>query len=364
MSKYIFIALIVLLAGCNKKEEKAGVQNPESKTAETQKKWDLGVVTEKTLSSSINLPGELKPFEMVQLYPKLNGFVKEVLVDRGSAVRKGQVLVRLEAPEMEQQYLSAKSKYAQVNAGYLSDKDNYDRLLATSLTPGTVSARDLSAAKTRTDADNALLQSEQSNVKAMEAMINYLTVTAPFAGVISERNIHPGALVGPTIKTDDKAMLTLEQESELRLIVNVPEIYINQISKNTAISFRVSTLPGKIFQGKISRTSGSLNSKFRSEAIEIDVDNSQGLLTPGMFAEVILPVKRNTPALVVPKSALVISTERKYIIIVKDGKTKWIDIQEGNSRNDSTEVFGNLFAQDKVVLKANDEIKEGIEIKL
>ena len=360
MSKYIYLSLLVLFVACSKKEEK---QN-DNKPVATQKKFELGTVIEKTLSSSINLPGELKPFEMVQLYPKINGFVKEVLVDRGSVVKKGQVLVRLEAPEMEQQYLSAKSKYAQVNAGYLSDKDNYDRLLATSLTPGTVSARDISAAKTKTDADNALLQSEQSNVKAMEAMINYLTVTAPFDGVNSERNIHPGALVGPTIKTDDKAMLTLEQESKLRLIVNVPEIYINQISKSTDISFHVSTLPGKNFQGNISRASGSLNSKFRSEAVEIDVDNAQGLLKPGMFAEVILPVKRNTSTLVVPKSAVVFSTERKYIIIVKEGKTKWIDIQEGNSRNDSTEVFGNLSVQDKVVLKANDEIKEGIEIKL
>ena len=351
---------MVVIAACNKKEEK---QN-ENKPVVTQKKYELGAISEKTLSANVDLPGELKPYEMVQLYPKVNGFVKNVLVDRGSVVKKGQVLVRLEAPEMEQQYLSAKSKYAQVNAGYLSDKDNYDRLLATSQTPGTVSARDISAAKARTDVDNALMESEQSNVKAMEAMINYLTVTAPFDGVISERNIHPGALVGPTIKTDDKAMLTLEQESKLRLVVNVPEIYINQISKNTGISFHVSTLPGKNFQGTISRSSGSLNSKFRSEAVEIDVDNTQGLLKPGMFAEVILPVKRNTPALVVPKSAVVFSTERKYIIVVKDGKTKWIDVQEGNSRNDSTEVFGNLFVQDKVVLKANDEIKEGIEIKL
>ena len=357
MSKYFFYLIILIgFQSCNKKDEKPKA----TKTHIEQKKLELGAITEKTLSSSVNLPGELKPYEIVQLYPKINGFVKEVLVDRGSVVKKGQVLVRMEAPEMEQQYLAAKSKYAQVNAGYLSDKDNYDRLLATSQTPGTVSTRDISAAKSKLDADNALIESENANVKAVGAMINYLTVTAPFGGVISERNIHPGALVGPTIKTDDKAMLTLEQESKLRLIVNVPEIYINQISKNTVINFRVSTLPGKNFQGKISRSSGSLNPKFRSETVEIDVDNAQNLLKPGMFAEVVLPIKRTTLTLVVPKSAIVISTERKYIITIKDGKTKWIDVQEGNSRNDSTEVFGNLLVQDKVVLKATDEIKEGI----
>ena len=360
MPKYFFcLIILIVLQSCKTKEEKPKENNSKFE----QKKFELGEISEKTLSSSVNLPGELKPFEMVQLYPKINGFVKEVLVDRGSVVKKGQILVRLEAPEMEQQFLSAKSKLAQANAIFLSSKDNYDRLLATSQTPGTISARDISAAKTKMDADNSLVESEQSNVKGIEAMINYLTVTAPFDGVISERNIHPGALVGPTIKTDDKAMMTLEQESKLRLVVNVPEIYINQISKSTVINFHVSTLPGKNFQGNISRSSGSLNTKFRSEAVEIDVDNSQNLLKPGMFAEVILPIKRTTPTLVVPKSAIVTSTERKYIIIAKDGKTKWIDVQEGNSRNDSTEVFGNLSRQDKVVLKANDEIKEGIEVR-
>src|SRR6185312_15606252 len=97
-----------------------------------------------------------------------------------------------------------------------------------------------------------------ANYKALEATRDYLTVTAPFDGVITERNVHPGALVGPNLKADDKPMLVLQQESLLRLVIDVPEVYSNQLTGRTQVSFRVSTLPGKAFHGTVSRAAGSL----------------------------------------------------------------------------------------------------------
>ncbi|HMH24447.1 MAG TPA: efflux RND transporter periplasmic adaptor subunit [Puia sp.] len=323
----------------------------------------IGEVGQGQLGSSVSLPAVLKPFERVDIYPKVNGFIKEIPVDRGSQVRQGQLLLRLEAPEIEQQYYAAKAKYLQVYAYFLASKDNYDRLLVANRMPGTVSAHDLELARAKMMADSATAQGEIANYTALGATKDYLRVTAPFDGVITERNAHPGALVGPAQKAEDRPIMVLEQQSKLRLVIEVPEIYSNQLSGRSLVQFRVSTLPGKSFNGKISRSSGSLNMKYRSETIEVDVSNTDHLLKPGMYAEVELPVIRNTLSLIVPGSAIITSTEKRYVIMVRENKAHWVDVTEGNSRNDSTEIFGDLHWHDKVIVNANDEIKEGTTVQ-
>jgi multidrug efflux pump subunit AcrA (membrane-fusion protein) len=124
----------------------------------------------------------------------------------------------------------------------------------------------------------------------------------------------------------------------------------------------VNALPGKSFSGGISRQAGSLNDRYRSEAVEVDVQNAGHLLKPGMYAEITIPVTGSVHAMVVPGSAIVTSTEKKYVVAVREGYTHWIDVQEGNHHSDSAEVFGSLTPGDKVVIHANDEIKEGIRI--
>lgn len=357
MKKYMFISLVIGFAACNQTDNKPVVRKA------VEKKYEISEVVQKDLSSTINLPGELGPYEMVELYPKINGFIKAVLVDRGSQVKKGQVLIRLEAPEVEQQYLAAKSKYLQAYSMFIGSKDNYERLVVTSKTAGTVSAHDLTLANSKMLADSATAQSEIANYKGLQATTNYLTVIAPFDGVITQRNVHPGALVGPNIKTDNGPMLVLEQEARLRLVIKIPEVYSNQLENKSVIHFHVSTLPGKTFTGVITRSAGSLDLKYRSEAIEADVINTGHLLKPGMYAEVVLPVKRSEAPLVVPSSAIVNSTEGKYVICLLESKAHKVNIHEGNSQNDSTEVFGDLHAGDKVLVHANDEIKEGVLVK-
>jgi RND family efflux transporter MFP subunit len=358
MKKYLFLFLSCGILACHSAEEQKA--KPEKEKPKLQ--METARVETRPLSSTVNLPGELKAWETVQIFPKVNGFVKDVLVDRGSVVKKGQVLLRLEAPEMEQQYLAAKSKYLQEYTMFVTDKDRYTRMLATAKTPGTVAAYDIESARAKMLADSSIMEGEQANCRAIEAIKGYLTVTAPFDGVISERNVHPGALVGPGSRNDDKPMLLLEQESKLRLVVNIPEAYSNQIRPDASITFRVNALPGKTFQGKVSRSAGSLNMKYRSETIEIDQDNRQRLLKPGMFAEVILPVRRTGESLSVPATAIVTSTERKYVILVEEGKTKWVDIQQGNTEGDVVEIFGAVKAGNNVLKNATDEIKEGISV--
>jgi RND family efflux transporter MFP subunit len=217
-------------------------------------------------------------------------------------------------------------------------------------------------ANARMLADSAIMNSEQANLRAIAVTRGYLTVSAPFDGVITERNVHPGALVGPTTNVSGGAMLLLEQEDRLRLVVQVPELYSAQLSSARQVQFHVNALPGVEFTGGISRQAGSLNDRYRSEAVEIDIQNPQHRLKPGMYAEVVIPVTGSVRAMVVPGSAIVTSQEKKYVVAVRNGRTQWIDVQEGNRHNDSTEVFGHLNEGDKVVSPATDEIKNDVSI--
>jgi RND family efflux transporter MFP subunit len=349
--------LLTAMAACN-----SAAMTEKKTTEKAEHHYTLATVAQRPLAGNIRLPGTLAAFQKVSIYPRINGFVKSIAVDRGSKVKKGQVLLVLEAPEVAQQYYAAQSKYIQAAAMFASSKDNYERTVATSEEPGTISAHDLELSRARMLADSALMNSEQANFRAQEVNRSYLTVTAPFDGVITERNIHPGALVGPDTKVDDKPMLMLEQEDKLRLILQVPEIYSAQLGQQSVIDFDVNAIPGEHFQGTIARQAGTLNDRYRSEAVEIDVANPKRLLKAGMYTEVTLPLKGSAQALLVPANAVVMSTERKYVVVVKDHHTKWVDIDEGNHHNDSTEVFGALHADDQVIAPATDEIKEGILI--
>lgn len=358
MKQYIILIPFLAAIACNN-----GSAENQDKQAAIKRKFTLANISEKDLSPTIQLPGELKPYEIVDLYPKLNSFVKEVLVDRGSKVKKGQVLIRLEAPEMEQQYYAAKAKYLQAYSMFMASKDNYERLKITSNTPGTVSAHDLKIAEARMMADSASMEGEIANYKGLEADMQYLTVTAPFDGFISERNVHPGALVGPNLKSDGKPMLVLQEEERLRLVINIPEVYSNQLKPNNTLDFTVSTLPGKTFKGLLNRTAGALDLRYRSEATEADVINKDRLLKPGMYAEVTIPVNRNGKTMVVPNTAIVESTEGRYIICVKNDKAVRVNVQKGNTEDDSTEVFGEIQSGDRFVVNASDDIKDGTKIE-
>lgn len=315
-------------------------------------------VHQSQVKGQVKLPGVMQPFQFVQLYPRVNGFVKQVFVDRGSMVRHGQVLITLEAPEIEQEVAAARLKYTQAEENYKTSTDRYQRLLETSLTPGTVSAYDLKAALDKMQGDSATVLGEIASYKALETMKSYLVVNAPFDGVITERNLHPGALVGPSAQ-NAKPMLILQELARLRLTVDIPEQYTVQISDGDNVHFHANALPGYDFTGTIARSSHSLSNNFRSETVEVDVDNRNNRFKPGMYAEVSLPISGSANAFVVPKTAIVTTTERKYVVLVKDGIARWTDISEGNQGADSTEIFGALEDGNTLLTHADYQVRDG-----
>jgi len=357
--KIIIQSIIILLFAtsiwsCGNKKE-------ESKKKDAKNAGELKLVTLTTgsVSENIKLPGVLQPFQEVQIYPKVSGFIKNMSVDRGSVVRRGQVLMTLDAPEIEQHEAAARLKYVESVSILQNSKDKYKRLLETSNTPGTVSAYDLQSASSKMMADSAVMQGELADYNAQKTMFSYLTVTAPFDGIITERNVHPGALVGPGSEGNVKPMLVLQQQNLLRLVANVPEQYSAQVKDGEQVHFRINAIPGKDFTGNISRSSGSLSEHFRSETIEIDVHNPDLTIKGGMYAEVNIPVSGDVYGFKVPKSAVVTTDESKYVLVIRDRKTQKVKVTEGNQNGDDTEIFGDLKAGENIVANANYDIPEG-----
>ncbi|HEY2582508.1 MAG TPA: efflux RND transporter periplasmic adaptor subunit [Mucilaginibacter sp.] len=358
-SSYMLLAAVSLFAACSGNQKPVDLTSAPTKT--TTNKYQLGTVAEKALSTSARLPGQLVPFNEVNIFPKVNGFVKQLFVDRGSIVKKGQLLVILEAPEMESQLEAANSQYLQAQADAQASKEKYERLKEAAKEPGSVSPLDLDNASSQMKANDAKAQAERSNVGSVKTMLGYLRIYAPFDGMIIQRNVSPGALVAPG-KTSDQPMLILQDIHKMRLTVSIPEDYVDKVDLNKPVTFTFNALPGQEQTAKISRSANSLGS-MQQEAIEIDVLNTNGRLKPGMYAEVQIPMLSGAKSLLVPNNAIIRSTEHEYIIKDSDGKAALVNIKEGLVSNDSTEVFGNIKPNDKVLLHASDEIKQGDNIQ-
>jgi RND family efflux transporter MFP subunit len=329
-------------------------------------------VIAQALQKTVTIPGDLSPYQGVNLNARVSGFVESLAVDRGSWVKRGQRLATISAPELRAQRAEAEAKLqavraqeAEAQARMVSAQSSYERLKAASATPGVVAGNDLEIAERGLDAARAHVNALKSSggaaeaaVKAVSEMEAYLQLTAPFDGVITERNVHPGSLVGPATG----ALLRIEQVARLRLTVPVPEAYVGAITRGTTVEFRVSAFPDQAFQGVIARPAHSLDMKTRSMLVELDVNNPKQVLAPGMFAEVQWPVSRAQATLFVPRTAVVRTSERQFVVRVRNGVAEWVDVRRGELNGDVIEVFGDLREGDVVIRRGNDEIRPGTKI--
>ncbi|GAB2686069.1 hypothetical protein GCM10027037_04740 [Mucilaginibacter koreensis] len=313
------------------------------------------------ISSTMQIPGELQPYQQVSLYAKINSYVKQYLADVGTEVHKNQLLIALEAPEINSQLSSAKARIRQQEALYLASKANYDRLYNTSKTPGTIAQNDLDQAEARKKADYANLEAAKAAYQEVSANLQYLQIRAPFDGVVSERNVTLGAYVGPAGQGSATPLMVIQSQNKLRLVVSVPELNTAGLSNKDEVDFTVRAIPNRKFTARIRRLAGALDARLRSERIEMDVYNTDRKLLPGMYAEVNVPTNSADSTFIIPKTALVQSTERVFVIKIDSTRhARWIDVQKGLQSKDVIEVFGkDLKAGDRVVKAATDEIRDG-----
>src|SRR5882757_6742818 len=287
------------------------------------------------LTTHMKLPGELRSFQSVDLYAKENSFVKDMRVDVGSQVHKGQLLVTLEAPELQDALNASAALLHTQEAVYKASKANYDRMYRTSQIPGTISPNDLDMAYAKMGADSANLAAASSRYQESAALQGYLQVRAPFDGVISARNVYAGAYAGPAGstasagKSSSVPLLTLQEQAKLRLVIAVPEAATAYFRQKDTVHFTVQTLPGQKFTAYISRLAGSLDMQLRTEQLETDVYNKDRTLLPGMFAQVSLDLTNDKKVFVVPKTAVTGNSKQIFVIRIANERTEWVPIQKG-----------------------------------
>lgn len=367
----ITIALAVLALGTNllsscgpdKKQQEEQAQTVAAENAIDTPTVVLLPIEKGKLNSTIAVPGELLPYQQTDLYAKVNSYVKTLLVDIGSQVHQGQLLATLEAPEINSQLAAAQSRIKQQEAVYYASKATYDRLLNTSKIPGTVSQNDLELAEAKKNSDMANVDAAKSTYKEVAANLAYLEIRAPFDGVITARNINLGAYVGPGGKSTDP-LFVLQDQKRLRLVVSVPENYTGGLSENNSVNFTVEALPNRKFTAQIKRLAGAVDDKLRSERLEMDVYNTDKKLLPHMFAEVEIPLPSRDSTFIVPKTAIVTSTEKVFIIKIVNKHAQWINVKKGFTAGDFTEVYGDVKKGDNIVKQATEEIRDGSEVRI
>jgi RND family efflux transporter MFP subunit len=192
-----------------------------------------------------------------------------------------------------------------------------------------------------------------------EEQLAYLKLAAPIDGVVTERHLHEGSLVGPGSAAP---IVRIQELARLRLVAAVPEAAVGGISAGEKVVFGVSAWPGAAFLGTVARISRALDPKTRTMAVELDVDNASGRLAPGMFAEVDWKMRREAPSLFVPAAAVAMTTERMFVIRIRDGVAEWVDVKLGASSVGLVEVFCDVSAGDVVVARASDEIRHGTKV--
>lgn len=366
----------VALAGCGRN---ASPQPGQTAAASGPPTVEVVAVVDRPVNVTLSMPAELNPYQTVAIYPRVTGFVKSIAVDRGSRVRTGQLLATLDAPELAAQRAEAQSKLQSADAqlGAVrskadADASSYDKLKAAAATPGVVAGNELVVAQKAVEADQSQIVAAQQTVEAARQalkfvadMEGYLRVTAPFAGIVTERNVHPGALVGPTSGAGATTpMLRLVESARLRLVVPVPEAYTAGVTVGTQMPFTVAAYPGETFTGKIARIAQAVDVSTRTMAVELDVSNADGQLAPGTFCQVRWPIRRTGPSLLVPSASVASTTARTFVVRIRDGRAEWVDVKTGLASGPLMEVFGDLRAGDRVAARGSDELRPGTEVRV
>ena len=190
-------------------------------------------------------------------------------------------------------------------------------------------------------------------------------MTAPFDGIVIERDVHPGALVGPGgAASTPVPMLRIVEAARLRLVVPVPEAYASGAAVGTEVSFSVAAHPGQHFAGRVARIAHAVEVATRTMAIEVDVDNRDGSLVPGTFCQVKWPVRRTSPSILVPSGSVASTTGRTFLVRVRSGRVDWVDVTTGLTSGPLIEVFGDVHAGDEIAVRGTDELRPGTDVRV
>jgi len=398
-TKWIFLAVIVLTCGIAAWRWLGREAAPSGEAGGVAASGDVPVAAvapaeRRNIGSTLTIAGEFKPFQEVDVHAKVAGYIRQIYVDVGDHVKEGQTLAVLEVPELaaqltgaeaavraaEQQihkaqgdvqraqssHAAAHSAYARLKqaadskAGLVAQQEVDDTQAKDLETEGQVASTEAELAAARQQ-----LEVSQANQKQYAAMAGYTKITAPFAGVITNRYADTGALVaaGTSSSTQAIPVVRLAETSKLRLVLPVPESVAGQIHLGDPVKARVQALNQEI-EGKVSRFADSLDRQTRTMETEIDFDNRSGRLIPGMYTETTLGLREKKNALTIPLEAVSRNGEEATVLavnaqnIVQERKVKL-----GAEDSTRIEVLSGLSDGDRVVIGNRSEFHDGEKIQ-
>jgi RND family efflux transporter MFP subunit len=317
-----------------------------------------------TPAEEIILPGNVQPFITSPIYSRTSGYLTKWYFDIGAHVKQGQLLAVIDTPEVDQQLQQSVSNLNTAKANLtLAEitKNRYQGLL----TKNAVSQQDADNAVGTYDANKAIVDANQANVKQLQALQSFEKIYAPFDGVVTARNTDIGDLINSgssgTAKTD---LFHVAQPGKLRVYVNVPEEYSQGIKVGMTADLSLAEFPGRKFQGKLVRTAEAINMTTRTLLIEIEVDNPTGTLLTGSYAEVHLKVATQASTLLLPVNTLLFRSEGLRVGVVKDGKVVLSAVSPGRDFGNQIEVVSGLRPADQVIINPPDSLVSGQQVQI
>lgn len=350
---FLILLLYVIAMSCNNSGNTQQELSPSSAIADTVAVF---ILQDTSVHKTVELPAEILPYEKADIAARVQGYIKDIKVDIGDQVRRGQTIAIIEAPELQTKYAEFQSTLQAAKAKCNSSADVLARMqkAAQAKTAGIVAPVELERTRNQFLADSASYEAAKKLTQSYKEVADYLVVQAPFSGTITARNTDRGALVG-----NNQTIVAIQNNQSLRLRVAVPEIYTATHSDDKEISFRVDAYPEKSFKSTLARKSGSIDATTRTELWEYTFDNTKGELKSGSFAYIKLNLERTANSFIVAPSAIVTTQEKKFVIRIRESKAEWVDVRQGMSTDKGVEIFGNLRNNDTLIIRATDERKGG-----
>lgn len=298
---------------------------------------------------SIVLPANVLAYQQATLYAKVAGYAKTVAVDKGDAVKTGELLADIEVPEL----LADRAKYqAEVDVAAL----DYKRITqAQQKAPDLVVAQAVDTAKSKADIARA-------NLERTETLLGFARIAAPFSGVITRRLVDPGAFIPAATSgssAQNAALFTLMDFSRVRVQVAVPEPEVPFIRNGLSATVSVEELPGQSFEGTVTRFAQALDDATKTMLAEIELPNPNGALRPGMYASVRIVVQRKPDVLVLPAEALLFEKARTSAFTVAGNKAKRVTVKTGFNDGGTVEILEGLNLNEPVVLLGKQALTDG-----
>lgn len=314
------------------------------------------------------LPGSVMPYADASIYARTSGYLEHWYTDIGARVKTGQTLAVIQTPELDAQLQQARADVATAQANF-----NYAKVSAQRwqdmLKTQSVSQQDTDTKVSDMEAKRAMLQSAQANVQRLSELVSYEKVSAPFDGVVTARNVDVGALVtaggSPGLAAMPGELFHVEQTDTLRVFADVPQNDAPYVTPGTEVYLSVQQYPGRRFAAKVARSAGAIDPVSRTMHVEVDVDNRDGALLPGAYAQVHLALQNANPALDLPVSALLFRPNGVTVAVVdSSGKTALKTVSIGRDFGTHVEVTTGLTATDRVIDNPGDAISPGEPVQI